>query len=243
MNNAVTIWIVIIALILIFILLIRSLRRKFIINRWYRNLDLDKHHTNHQKLFVDIDGFTLSRQARLTRDAMEYTYGEIDFISFIALLSLAHPNNNTVFYDLGSGTGKAVLACAMVFNVKKCCGIELFTPLHAAALKQQQRLQLLPYYQEKAKTIHWVNADFLNTDFSDATLIFLNSTAFFGDTWAAVSQRLTQTKLGTIIITTSKKLSSNTFIVKKIIPIQMSWGLVNAYIQQHVHYEQINKIK
>lgn len=224
-------------LIPVLFLLAQDLRRKTIIKRWYKALAIDKHYTNFQKLFATIDGFALSRQARSTQDAIEYTYGEIDFISFIALLALVQPDNNTVFYDLGSGTGKAVLACTMVFNVQKSCGIELFSELHSTALKQHQRLQRLATYKQKANTVCFINADFLHFDFSDATVIFLNATAFFGERWTAIHHQLKQTKPGTIIITTSKKLSSEAFVVKKIVPVRMSWGLVRAYIQQRVSSE------
>lgn len=68
-----------------------------------------------QNLYEDVDGYSISRKARVKMDAFAYTYGEIEFLSFIALLSLVKPNENSVFYDLGSGTGKAVIAAAMVY--------------------------------------------------------------------------------------------------------------------------------
>ena len=209
-------------------------RRRLTIKRWYTALDIDKHLTNYQQVSNDIDGFNLSRQARREHDAIEYTYGEIDFLSFIALISLAKPDQNTVFYDLGSGTGKAVVALAMVFNIEKSCGIELFNVLHTTALLQQQRLQQQTDYQDKANTLHFINEDFLHMDFSDATLIFINATAFFGETWLAINQCLLQVKGGTTVISTSKKLSAEAFTVTKKTTVKMSWGLVNAYIHQRL---------
>ena len=207
-------------------------QRRVAINAWYKALNLKTHEANHQKLYKEIDGFSLSRQARSEHDAIEYTYGEIHFSSFIALLSLTKPNANTVFYDLGSGTGKAVLACAMVFNVQKSCGIELFEALNLIATAQQHHLKKLTGYQAQSKALHFINADFLNVDFSDATLIFINATAFFGESWVSVHQALRQLKSGTIIITTSKQLPSEAFIVIKKTRVQMSWGTVDAYIHQ-----------
>jgi hypothetical protein len=205
---------------------------------WYRDLDLKKHLFVFNQLFSKINGFTLSQEARSTGDAMEYTYGEIDFVSFIALISLTHPSSNTVFYDLGSGTGKAVFACAMVFDIKKSCGIELFAPLHQAASSQQYQLHKIPEYRSKAKTIHLMNKNFLHADFNDATLIFINATALFGDTWITLTERLQQTAPSTIIITTSKKLSSNLFTLVRSVTVQMSWGLVEAHIHQHTNCAQ-----
>ena len=68
--------------------------------------------------------------ARQKQDAIEYVYGEIEFLPFIALLSLDKPDSKTVFYDLGSGIGKAVLACAMVYPVHKSVGVELLPELY-----------------------------------------------------------------------------------------------------------------
>lgn len=226
--------IVLLLIIPLFALIYPYWRRRTTIKRWYNTLAIDKHLTNYKKLFRDVDGFALSRQARTTGDAIEYTYGEIDFVPFIALLSLAKPNINTVFYDLGSGTGKAVLASAMVFNVRKSCGIELFSVLHHTALKQQHHLQQLPDYQTHANTLHFINANFLLVDFSDATLVFINATAFFGETWIAIHQCLHQLKPGVIVITTSKKLSLDIFRLIQTTTVQMSWGPVRAYIQQRI---------
>jgi len=209
--------------------------RKTQIKRWRRTLQLDKHLPIFQRLFAHVDGFALSQKARAQHDAMEYVYGEIDFLAFVALLSLVQPDANTIFYDLGSGTGKAVMACAMVFNVKKSCGIELFHELHHSALKQQQRLVKLPSYMKKAQTIHFINHDFLIADFNEATLIFINATGLFGASWEALNDRLAHTAMCQTVITTSKKLTTKAFTVSRITNVQMSWGVVNAYIQHRVY--------
>lgn len=218
--------------ILCLVLFINPLKywRKLKIWRWQRALEIPKHIITFQKISADINGFALSQQARTRGDALEYVYGEIDFLSFVALLSLTKPNHNTVFYDLGSGTGKAVLACSLIFQVKKSCGIELFYELHAAALAQQQKLLCLSEYTSVAKRIHFVQDNFLQAEFSDATLIFINSTGYFGDTWIALNNRLEQLTTCTTIITTTKKLTSSIYKVHRITTIQMSWGVVKAYI-------------
>lgn len=208
--------------------------RNIILKKWYKKLDLNKHHSNYQQLFKGCDGFALSRQARIKNDAMEYTYGEIEFIPFIALLAQVKPNFNTVFYDLGSGIGKAVFACAMVFDVKKSCGIELFSLLHEAAVGRLQVLQQQQTYALKAKSIHLINDDFLNVNFSDATLIFINATALFGETWITLNNRLAKLAPTATVITTSKKLMADNFSLEKIIPVQMSWGRVYAFIHQPI---------
>ena len=147
--------------------------KKIILKRWRRRLSLDHHYQQYQTLFEPINGFEISKQARAHRDAMEYTYGEIEFLPFIALLSLTNPTTESIFYDLGSGTGKAVIAAAMVFPLKKSCGIELFNPLHDAACQQQQKLMLIPEYQQAASHVVFIQDTFLNANFQDATHLFI----------------------------------------------------------------------
>ncbi|KTD38510.1 putative methyltransferase [Legionella nautarum] len=228
-------WLVLLFLIICsFILVLYSKRQPRRLKRWKNSLALAKHFAVFQQLYADVDGFSLSKAARIDGDAFEYVYGEIEFEPFIALLSLGNPNSSTVFYDLGSGTGKAVLACAMVFKVQKSCGIELFSSLHQTAELQQRRLKKLPDYFEEAKHIEFKKADILQTRFDDASLIFINATGFFGDSWLAISKCIEQIKPGALVISTSKSLSSELFICLRVTQVAMSWGIVNAFIQQRL---------
>ncbi len=211
------------------------------LRRWQRQFNLKQHTPVFHELFKSIDGFALSRRARLHHDAMEYTYGEIEFTSFIALIAMTHPKPTTRFYDLGSGTGKAVIACAMVFDMQYYCGIERFNALHAQALKQQDALLQRPDYKEQAKKIHFVHTDFLNADLHQATLIFINATALFGPTWEQLNQKISrEAPNDAVIITSSKPLSSDTFTVTHTTKVSMSWGIVEVHINKRYPLQDIN---
>lgn len=207
-------------------------RRNRQIQRWRQSLALDEHEPHYQALYADVNGFALSRSARCQQDDIAFIYGEIKFNPFIALLSLCPIGPETVFYDLGSGTGKAVLACAMVFDIQKSCGIELFPELHQAAEQQRLRLQQVPAYYRKASQCYFKQANFLDEVFDDASIIFINATAFFGDYWQTISHHLEQLKPGTFVISTSKAIQSSGFICEKVTSVEMSWGIVTAYIQR-----------
>ena len=209
---------------------LRTLISRFKIYRWSRALKLNQHQSVFQDLYASINGYQISVKARQARDAFEYTYGEIDFISFIALLSLVHPNEHTRFYDLGSGTGKVVVACAIVFDVAYACGIEWFNLLHEQAIEQKNRLEQTTGYAKKAASIAFIQGDFLTHNFSEATLIFINATAFIGEIWDRLSDKLAQDARGAIIITVSKKITSPVFKIKNSMHIMMSWGVATAYI-------------
>jgi hypothetical protein len=225
-------FLVLIFFVLISLIFIWRKRYQRQIKRWKKALALDKHLIVFHELYASVDGFSLSQKARSGQDSIEFVYGEIDFESFIALLSLCELDTNTVFYDLGSGTGKAVLACAMVFNVGKSCGIELFSNLHHCADLQRRRLETLNEYHNKSGIIAFKQGDFLDIPLTDATLIFINSTAFFAELWLQISLHLEQIQPGAIVITTSKALASKQFTTKRRTLVKMSWGIVPAFIQQ-----------
>jgi Histone methylation protein DOT1 len=50
-----------------------------------------------------------------------------------------------IFYDLGSGTGKPVLAAAILHDFSLCCGIEFLEGLHSVSLEMHS------VYNEKIK--------------------------------------------------------------------------------------------
>ena len=219
--------------ILLFILFRERLFKHYQLARWTRKLQLKQHRRAFDTIYQDVDGFTLSRRARQSQDAFEYTYGEINFLPFIALIALAKPQSSTRFYDLGSGVGKAVLAAAMVFPMEKACGIELFEPLHQAAVATQARLASMTDDISNTKTICFIHDNFLHVDWwRDATLIFINATGFFGTTWERLNQQLAENNIPScVIITISKKLNAEHFTIIAEHFVEMSWGIAVAYIQ------------
>ncbi len=218
---------IVIALLLIFFY---HKRKELRINQWQKTLNLQEHQQFFQQLYQPIDGFALSNRARQKQDAIEYTYGEIEFLPFIALLSLVRPDGETVFYDLGSGIGKAVLACAMVYPVHKSVGVELLPELYLGACNQAKLLATYPNYVEKTKKIEFILGNFLEVDLNEATLIFINSTTIFGSVWEDLCARINNLPQLNTVITTSKILISNNFFVTNHTKIEMSWGVVDAYI-------------
>lgn len=218
---------------ILFAISYRPLKQKIRFHRWQKALHLRHHEEIFNTLYKDIDGFSLSKQARQHNDAMEYIYGEIEFLPFIALLSLIHLDEQSVFYDLGSGTGKAVLACAMVYPVKKCVGIELFPELFSSALEQKNRLSAIQGYQHAAQNIEFILGSFLDVSLMEATTVFINASAFFGDTWDKLCTKLDTLPFLTTVITTSKSLKSTKFEVSKVTTVMMSWGPVLAYIHSN----------
>lgn len=218
----------ILILTIFFIFNVPKIANKLIIWRWMSKLSIAHHQFIFNKLFENVNGFALSKISRKTNDAPEYTYGEISFVPFIALLSQTNINKNSVFYDLGSGVGKAVLACSMVFKVKKSTGVELFANLYECA--QNQIIHLKNYPEYKNNKINFVNDNFLNVELADATLIFINATGFIGETWNKLNDKLERLQKPLTIISISKKIKAKNFKIIKKTYVEMSWGVAVAYI-------------
>lgn len=80
-------------------------------------------------------------------------------------------NKDTVFYDLGSGLGKMVLHIGMQCKVKKSVGIEYSKERHQGAIDLQEQ------YAKEYNNISFLNKSYLNQNFSDATIVYIDDTA------------------------------------------------------------------
>ncbi|WP_367608025.1 hypothetical protein [Legionella sp. W05-934-2] len=226
-----SLWLVL-ALVSIMVLLLPAYFRNNRLKIWRKELDIDKHESVFNDLYLEINGFEASKLARQQKDEFALTYGEIRFQSFIALLSLCKPGQETIFYDLGSGAGKAVVAAAMVFPLKKATGIERLNTLDEQAQQIKQRLITHPNYIHKEPVIHFNHNDFLLCDWCDGNLIFINSTAIIGDLWSQLMDKLALLKNDAIVITTTKSIPLESYTIIYCTDVLMSWGIVKAYIHR-----------
>lgn len=183
-----------------------------------------------KQLYQNIDSIGVAQRAWQQRKFRDYAfiYGEVDIISFISILEAAHPKSGQIFYDLGSGAGKAVFTAALAFDFAACKGIELVPELYQLSIQLQQQLP------ELNKRIEFVNADFLTVDLTDADIVFINAACFMGETWQAITMKLKQLRPGTRIILGSKALTDPAFSLMEEKLRYMSWGtaLVRIYVRK-----------
>ena len=68
-----------------------------------------------EELYSKENGYLISKQARKKRgiNDKKLTYGEVKFDSFYKIVKGISPTSNKVFYDLGSGNGKAVILASL----------------------------------------------------------------------------------------------------------------------------------
>lgn len=171
------------------------------------------------------------------------TYGEIQFISMAEIFeTLKHRyslQEHGVFYDLGSGMGKAVLAAALSSHFAVCRGIELLQRLHTASLQlktlyDSSRTALAaqdPGLFRTLPELEFFCGDLLRQNWEDATCIFANSTCFSGQMMDAIASSAASP--GTKAITFTKQLQGAWRLLEKV-QKDMSWGLTTVFMYEHL---------
>ena len=100
------------------------------------------------------------------------TYGEVTNKGIDVLLktfSEYFNNPKGVFYDLGSGNGNLSIYIASKTPLKKVCGIELHTERYNKSKENSKDLKL--------DHLSFIEADFTESDLSDATIIYVDNIA------------------------------------------------------------------
>ena len=157
-------------------------------------------------------------------------YGEIDFVSFAEIFATIKSRYNFpqdgMFYDLGSGVGKAVIAAALLHPFQECIGIEKLGSLHDAAvrLKDQYSALSLP------TKVSFYNTDIFEYDWSDASFLFANSTCFDFEMMARIGN--IPVKPGTLGVSFTKPFYREEWKILESIKKPMSWGPATVYIQE-----------
>ena len=131
-------------------------------------------------LYSNIDGYDVSRIARmkLTEEENNHLiYGELEFKGLDKLYKskrlVDKINSSKVFYDLGSGSGKVIIASDILIpNVEKFIGVELLPELYDTSNEVKSRYSVIN--QEKASKVCFINENFFNVNYADADIIFLH---------------------------------------------------------------------
>ena len=137
-------------------------------------------------------------------------YGEVDveaFGSFIKGLPSTHANG--VFLDLGSGSGKAVLAAAFEGCFSSCIGVEIVGPLHTLATQALERAREID--ADKASRVSFVQGDMFAKEelWRLADVVLITCTLFTDDMMARLDRAVDELiRPGTIVITTTRRLNS-----------------------------------
>jgi len=149
------------------------------------------------------------------------------------------------FYDLGSGTGKPVIAMSLIYHFKRLIGIEYLENLFRLSLeikntydrtirdKFENNQQLFNY--GTPNQIEFLQGDFLKHNWEDTSIIFANSTCFsLGMMQNIGSKANKECKSGTIIITFTKRLInlSTDWELRDGFRRLMTWGIATIYVHR-----------
>ena len=81
------------------------------------------------------------------------------------------------------------------------------------------------------------NDDFLKHDWSEASILFANSTCFSSELMLKLSQKAETLKKGTIFITFTKRLPelSENWVIMPGFRRVMSWGIATIYVHRKIN--------
>jgi SAM-dependent methyltransferase len=200
----------------------------------------------YQELFYDTTleiGKSLSKEERDENELNEdkcLIYGEVDFTSFYKVLRKINPPQGSTFYDLGSGTAKAVFIARLTQDFGRCVGIEILEGLHCQAMKIVDRYnKMYRSYLCTGLDLHASvhQGSFLEYDWSDGDVVFANSTCFDDTLMEDMSKRAENLRPGAIFITFTKGLTSSKFEVLERKRYRMSWGPATVYIHRRLNHD------
>jgi len=192
--------------------------------------------------FNEIEGGTLSQAERQQKklQGSEFTYGEVEFVHFIPLLNFACAGMKPggVFWDLGCGAGKAILAAALCdMNFSKISGVELLDGLHSACLKaigQYCEVSKQNKIDPKESRFNIIKGDMRKIDWSDADVIYTSSICFPEDLIKDMVEIGKKLKPGTRIITLKNWGESEIYKTLNYFKVKMTWGKNGVYILEKI---------
>jgi hypothetical protein len=180
---------------------------------------------------------TASINERVKKDMTQQNslvYGEVEFASFIEIILNAIPTplcRGGKFYDIGSGSGRAVYTARLVQDFDTCVGIELLPNLHELAVSVDS------IYMETVKAkLPFSNVDFycqdmLEHDWSDGNVVFAHSTCFEDSLLQSLFHKAKQLQPGSYFITfRATGIDTTAFELINEIRQEMSWGEADVFI-------------
>ena len=196
--------------------------------------------TGHTTAMPTIDDKNSSSSLR------SLVYGEIEVASFVDIMNHVplseccgsgnDDDGPTIFYDLGSGSGRAVFLARLLWDFDQCVGVELLPALHTLATSVQTSYEdtfVHPTNCLPRSNVAWFNQDILEYDWSDGKVVFVHSTCFDPDLLQSVFRKANKLRPGSYLITfRATGIDTTAFTLVLETRKEMSWGEADVFIYQ-----------
>lgn len=124
-----------------------------------------------KKIYEDVDGYALafdySEDDEINED---FLYGETPPETMENIIRDFHLDGHENFYDLGSGTGKALFAAAICGRFTRCVGVELSDSLYIASANIMEKAYKAGLFSDV--DVEVIHDNFNDVDFSDADVVY-----------------------------------------------------------------------
>lgn len=192
-------------------------------------------------LYNDVDGYAVSHNARSNHGNVEAVkelmYGEVPFATMKEIIERANPQTNGDFFDLGSGTGRVVIATHMLSKFRKSIGVELLKGLHDKSLEIQKKFneEVKPKIAElvQDRELEFINQNIFEVDLKEADMIFMNHPFKDRDLFEKIEEKfLQELKPQTKIVTTIRALRNPAFKSLGSKKYLFSWGESTVFFHE-----------
>lgn len=207
--------------------------------------ELKAAHAAYYACYGSIPGRQIAEEGKMElgrEDDDELAYGEVELLSFWEMLrELVAPQPGETFLDLGSGTGRAVIAAALGLpTLNRCLGIELVPSLHQAAIHVTDCIQASGC---SVAPVEFRLADFANISWEkEADIIWVSSFCMSRETMAEIQCRATQLRSGSRIVTMEADFGEGVPELEQVLIgsknhgriVEMSFGEPQVYVMRRI---------
>jgi len=176
---------------------------------------------------------------------ISYAYASFSFAPWVPcwrkdlkrIFKLANLQAGEVFYDLGCGVGKPVIAGALLKPFGKCIGVELLPGLYKRACEIKQRFdkEFKPTIEGHRADISFINKDLLDVDISSGDVFYLAATCFNDNLIEAITKKTKDVKVGSRFMMLSKQIHDRSLFLQWASVKKMGWGDEILYIYKKIH--------
>lgn len=166
---------------------------------------------------------------RFRDDQVQRVYGETYFSTLDAIARAVKLTQHDVIYDLGCGRGRSVFWLNASYGCR-AVGVDL-NPTFVVQARLISKMAGL-------KGAEFIQANLMDVDYGEATVIYLYGTAFTDQAVEKIVRQLAGLKPGTRVVSVSYRLSTYSdeplFEMERVLRCRYPWGDANVYIQRRL---------